>query len=611
MSTRSRAGADIAQIQAQQLFQDLSDTSLRDFAGDKVFARGQSYAASGAVQALEDLPPTPDHLMGARAMVHGTELYNTEVWWLPDDDLMGDCDCPHGQDGFFCKHQVALAMVWRAQLGGGAVATDPDAAKKVQAAAKRAQTRANNIETLRQFVFAQKAEDLAALLWRMADWDKDLMAQLKAWQAQSLATAQSGGGDTKAAQEAIRELLKNPQGYLAPRDCGPYLRRAEQIFPIIEAVFRQSPVQARALCEDALKRLYKVGETADDSWGGEFSDLIPSTTEWLKRCLQADPPPASWLKTWLALADKDPWGLVPVHEVVAAAGMAVQKAYSAHVAKDWREWHAAHPQPKGDWDSERQCRRRAYLEDLNRQGDEATALEVMRGSASTASEWAQLVQWCEDRKRWREAFDFAQKAFKLHPQDWRIEAALLTAYERDGYDTEALAMWRKRLEKNPSSDNCKATLQAAQRAGHDQAAYRQVLFDWAASQESRTERGWGSVKSRAVVDVSVRVRWYLELEKDPQAALDLVMQPGVLCDTPLLLTLAKSLPKAQDAQARVLLLRLFESAMPGASTPYTEVLNLVRLALERMNAADRALWLLSLRSQYKAKRNFIKELPIS
>ena len=36
-----------------------------------------------------------------------------------------------------------------------------------------------------------------------------------------------------------------------------------------------------------------------------------------------------------------------------------------------------------------------------------------------------------------------------------------------------------------------------------------------------------------------------------------------------------------------------------------------RLARDRMNAADRALWLLSLRSQYKAKRNFIKELPIS
>jgi hypothetical protein len=205
---------------AHQLFQDLSDQRLSDVAGAKVFARGQTYAASGAVQDIEDLPPTPDHLMGACATVHGTEPYGTEVWWLPDDELMGDCDCPHGQDGFFCKHQVALALVWRAQLGGDGVTSDPAVAKKVQAAAKRAQTRANNIEALRQFVFAQKAEDLAALLWRMADWDKDLMAQLKGWHAQGLAQAKLGSGDAQGAQEAIRDLLKNPKGYLEPRDCG-------------------------------------------------------------------------------------------------------------------------------------------------------------------------------------------------------------------------------------------------------------------------------------------------------------------------------------------------------------------------------------------------------
>lgn len=121
-----------AQTQAQQLFKDLSDASLRDLAGDKVFARGQTYAASGAVQELEDLPPASGRLMGAQATVHGTELYSSKIEWLPAEGFEGDCDCPHGQDGFFCKHQVALAMVWRAQLGGGAVAADPAAAKKAQ-----------------------------------------------------------------------------------------------------------------------------------------------------------------------------------------------------------------------------------------------------------------------------------------------------------------------------------------------------------------------------------------------------------------------------------------------------------------------------------------------
>ena len=611
MSARAGDPSALVQAQARQLFQDLSNETLSDLAGDKVFARGKTYAASGAVQGLEDLPPTPFHLMGARARVHGSEVYDTEIWWLPDDDLNGDCDCPQGQEGFFCKHQVALALVWRARLRGVDVLPDPGAVKQVQAAAKRAQTRANNIETLRQFVFAQKAEELATLLWQLADGDKEVMARLKAWQAQSAVKNSLEGGDVRAAQAAVRELLKNPKGFLEPRDCGPYLRRAEQIFPIIETVLEKSPAQARALCEEALKRLYKVGESADDSWGGEFSELIPRTTLLLSLCLQADPPPASWLKTWLALAQQDPWGLSPSREVIAAAGPAVQKAYSLQVAKDWQEWHAKHPKAQGHWDRDRSERRSAYLDDLNRQGDESSVFAVMSSTADTPGEWAELVQWCEARQRWREAMTLSQKAFKQHPADARIESALLRAYERDGYDEEALSIWQKRLQSQPSSDHYKAVLQAAQRAGRDVQVYRQSLMDWAASQEQRTERAWGSPSGRAIVDVSVRVRWLSEVEKDLSAALGLVMQQGVQCDARLLLALASHLPKSQDVQARVLFLRLFEHTMPRASTPYTEVLNLVRLALDRMNVDDRALWLASLRSQYKAKRNFTKELPIS
>ena len=69
MSDKERWSAERAQAQVQQVIKDLSDQTLRDFAGDKVFARGKAYAASGAVQDLQDLPPTPDHLMGGA--VHG------------------------------------------------------------------------------------------------------------------------------------------------------------------------------------------------------------------------------------------------------------------------------------------------------------------------------------------------------------------------------------------------------------------------------------------------------------------------------------------------------------------------------------------------------------
>jgi uncharacterized Zn finger protein len=151
-SERFSRARPLKPAQVEQLLKDLSDTTLRDLAGDKVFARGKAYANSGAVQDLEELPPTPDHLLGAQATVYGSEAYSTEIWWLPDDDLGGDCDCPHAQDGFFCKHQVALAWVWRGLLSaaghgsGSDIASPPHAVKAVHAAARRAQTRADSSE---------------------------------------------------------------------------------------------------------------------------------------------------------------------------------------------------------------------------------------------------------------------------------------------------------------------------------------------------------------------------------------------------------------------------------------------------------------------------------
>ena len=90
----------------------LGDASLRDASSPAIFQRGKAYATSGSVGVVaEDPLPEP----ALRAQVTGTEMYTTEVW-IEDDALAGSCDCPNAQDGWFCKHQVAVALVWRDRL---------------------------------------------------------------------------------------------------------------------------------------------------------------------------------------------------------------------------------------------------------------------------------------------------------------------------------------------------------------------------------------------------------------------------------------------------------------------------------------------------------------
>jgi hypothetical protein len=64
-------------------------------------------------------------------------------------------------------------------------------------------------------------------------------------------------------------------------------------------------------------------------------------------------------------------------------------------------------------------------------------------------------------------------------------------------------------------------------------------------------------------------------------------------------------------ESRALLLRVFAQAMRTASTPYQDELALVSEIAERLDAADRSAWLAKLRIEFKAKRNFIRDLPKS
>jgi hypothetical protein len=49
--------------------------------------------------------------------------------------------------------------------------------------------------------------------------------------------------------------------------------------------------------------------------------------------------------------------------------------------------------------------------------------------------------------------------------------------------------------------------------------------------------------------------------------------------------------------------------MQTASTPYREPLELVGQIIKRQDAATRRAWLADLRTRFKLKRNFIRDLP--
>ena len=200
-STRKRVLGNTLDDMPAEWAEELSDDSLRDTAGLQTYARGLEYLHADRVQLLSAQG------LRARFEAHGSARYTVDLHF-EDPGLHADCTCPHAEDGNFCKHMVAAAILWRGVLGGDGPAkvTVKPTAKSAETqarTAKAAATRVSNREAVRAFLTTQPADQLAARLWERAESDRDLMAELKAWAASAQAA-----DDPKALRTAVDELLK-------------------------------------------------------------------------------------------------------------------------------------------------------------------------------------------------------------------------------------------------------------------------------------------------------------------------------------------------------------------------------------------------------------------
>ena len=84
---------------------------VAEFTKDDVLAlagENLSTGASSYIRAVSDLEAEGDVVY---ATVQGNDRYEVELNVGPSG-LSGSCDCPWGQEGNFCKHCVAAALVY-------------------------------------------------------------------------------------------------------------------------------------------------------------------------------------------------------------------------------------------------------------------------------------------------------------------------------------------------------------------------------------------------------------------------------------------------------------------------------------------------------------------
>ncbi len=419
----------------------IDETLLRRLAGDKTYTRGLDYARRGAVSldgSLDD---------GVIASVAGSDDYRVTLR-LRGGELLAECDCPVGDT--FCKHKVAVALVWP-----GIVANDTDgaadasAATTKSAAAKRGKRKTDSDESvLGAWLAEQPVEALHRIVLELAGRDRDAWRQL-------VARARMARDAPAEWKSTIGELIGRRR-FRDYRECLAYARRLEALTTLLDDALRRAPVEALALCDHALHRLFAVYAETDDS-AGAVGDVVGRVGEIYQRAVQAVRPDGeAFAKAYFKLRDVDQWGVsgdIDVHAgVLGARGIALlEKLAHAELASLPPRTDTAH-----HWDEHEGRRRHLHrmLEEITRHGGDIDALLAIRAHAvRDAWDYLQLAELCAEHRRERQATEWLERGRKAHPKDPRLLEALAKKYTKEGFPEDALELYWRLFDDRPGEDN--------------------------------------------------------------------------------------------------------------------------------------------------------------
>ncbi|WP_128381228.1 SWIM zinc finger family protein [Streptomyces cavernae] len=551
----------------------LTEANLKKLAGARSFERGRGYLDAVSGVEVGDGWVT--------ASVHGTERYEVELTLDAPGGLSGECDCPYGLEGNFCKHLVALGLTVLAQR------------ESLPRQRKAARERAQDLDG---WLSALSKDELLDLLRQQISEDRQLRRRLEL-------RAASARGDLTTVRSHIRGLLDigpfAQYGYVEYADARAYAEQAEQAVSAIAALTGSGrAADAITLAREAMRLLAEAVESVDDSDGrlGQIgADLADAH---LDACRAARPDPEE-LARWLvghALGDLDD-GLTDIdpldyEEVLGEAGMAVLRKRAVEA---WRG-------------NRRGWAEKYLMERLAKAGGDVDAVIAVHAADLSPSGHTHLViareldaaRRPDEALRWAErGIGEARDARDLADVDTALVDYLCDRYAQAGRLADAVALRRDHFGARRTL-LAYQQLRAAARVADCWPAEREGALALLRVDAEEQQQGWygGPVLLDALLD-----------DKDVDAAWEAATQTGA--HDRQWLTLADKARSTRPADALGVYLRLAEPlTKQTGNTVYEQLVSLllsIRDCHRRLGTEDElAVYVTALRTAQKRKRNLMR-----
>ena len=572
----------------------MNEAVIRRLAGDRSYQRGVDYYLHGHVESLEEQVDL------VRAVVRGKQEYTVE---LSSDEGMLDysCDCPHADEGAFCKHCVATALAWL------------NRSAKPAKARRRGKDKRVTLADAGKALLAESKEQIVATLLEWAGSDDRLRERLVLHAARSSGAEAGVAAVHKAFDKAVQV-----RGFIHYREMASYARGVEDVIDSIEQLLQDGqPAAVIELCESALRSLVTAMGSVDDS-DGHTSDLRDRLQDiHYKACKEARPEPivlADRLFHWELHADFDVFfdAVSRYADVLGPKGM---EEYRKLAEAEWKKVPARNTKDRAsEWS--KHFRITHIMETLGRlSGDTEALVAVMTRDLSHAYSYLRIAEVYRETGQHAKALEWAEQGLAAFPKrtDERLREFAAEEYHRSRRHDEAMnLMWAAYVER-PSLESYRTLKRHAEKAGSWEEWRERALLEIRHCVESARQENRRKARPRwmrADDDHSQLVEVFL-YERDVEAAWREAQSGG--CSDTLWLRLAAARERDHPGDAVPIYLKQAEVAVTTArKSVYDDAVDLLIKAAALMKQMSRSEdfvgQLESLRLKYKLKRNFVKRL---
>lgn len=551
-------------------------------AGPRSFERVLLYAANGRVGKRTATAET------VTAKVRGSSSYKVKLW--VEDGTQGySCSCPVGDEGLFCKHAVAVALVVTDAVAGEVEPEPID---------------------LSAYLMAMDHRTLVDLVLERVDVDELFAARLR------LAAARDSDGPVSAAvfRNAIDEAFVT-HDFVHFGEMYDYTANIRQVLATLRELLGDGHAEVVIdLALHAADRAEDAVGYVDDSDGylsGIAEDLAALHRD---ACLAAPPDPvqlaATLFEREMTGGDLDVFygAATRYADVLGASGLA---EYRRQAQKAWATLPALGPGDKRGYDAARSRVTNMMLALAEVDGDVDGVVAVLAHDQSSAYQFVLIVERLRKARRYKDALAWAEQGLALYGfQDLRLVDVALEEYQRARRPGDAVALAWRAYDDRPSPQGYERLCVQAEHAGvwgdwREKALTRlrkHVTAEIAASKKTRVLNSWSARDASALVSVFL-------FEKDLEQAW--VQANAAGCSRALWVQLATLRGPDHPAEVIPIWQREVESAIDQKNNQaYTEAVGHIARIRGLMIAADRGEdfpgYTAALRAKHKPKRNLMK-----